>query len=241
MSIGIFGFVILMLLATSFFGTTVNGSKRWLPIPGLFSLQTSDLAKIGVILITARVLHQDDENNQGLTLNDIFRPLNVSRPIMLIIAVLVIGLGGDSVRTSRLKKKVGNRMRTVASLTSDKSVAIAGRGEKADIKLGFAGTSEAHAQFRRVKDGQYTVEPATEGAHVEVNGDIINGVTVLKHNDVIRLGKTGATELNFAAPIIPTKRRLPWIAVFAALWLFVSVYQQTKKNFTFRDLVAPIA
>ena len=240
MSIGIFGFVIMMLLATSFFGTTVNGSKRWLPIPGLFSLQTSDLAKIGVILIVARVLHQDDENGQGLTLNDIFRPLNVSRPIMLIIGVLIIGLGGDSVRTSRLKKKVGNRMRTVASLTSDKSIAIAGRGENADIKLGFAGTSEAHAQFRRVNDGQYTVEPATEGAHVEVNGEIINGVTVLKHTDVIRLGKTGATELNFVAPIIPTKRRLPWIAVFAALWLFVSVYQQTKKNLIFRDLVAPI-
>lgn len=240
LSIGLFVLVVLLLIATSVFGTTVNGSKRWLPIPGLFNLQTSDLAKIGVILIVARVLHLEGERGQGLTLNDIFRPLNVSRPLLVIATVLIIGIGGDSVRSTKLKRQVGNRMRTVATFSEAKNEFVAGHGENANIKLGRAGTAEEHARFERIEDGRYIVEPITPAATIEVNGEKIDGEYLLEDGDVVAMGKATAAALTFSAPIIPLRRRLPWIAVLGALWLFAAVYQQLRRKMKVRDLVAPI-
>lgn len=43
------------LVAVLLFGTVVNGSRRWLPIPGLANLQVSEFAKIMLVLLVARL------------------------------------------------------------------------------------------------------------------------------------------------------------------------------------------
>jgi len=52
-----------LLLVTLFVGSDINEAKRWIPLPGInLSFQTSDLAKLALIMFTARYLtkHQDD-------------------------------------------------------------------------------------------------------------------------------------------------------------------------------------
>ena len=39
-------FVIVLLIVVHFFGVTVNGSRRWLGVRGVFTLQVSELAKL---------------------------------------------------------------------------------------------------------------------------------------------------------------------------------------------------
>lgn len=46
-----------LLVAVEFFGVTVNGSKRWLRIPGLLTFQPSELMKIVVPMILAWYFH----------------------------------------------------------------------------------------------------------------------------------------------------------------------------------------
>jgi rod shape determining protein RodA len=43
------------LVGVLLFGTVVNGSRRWLPIPGLVNLQVSEFAKIMLVLLVARL------------------------------------------------------------------------------------------------------------------------------------------------------------------------------------------
>lgn len=43
------------LVAVLIFGTVVNGSRRWLPIPGLANLQVSEFAKVMLVLLVARL------------------------------------------------------------------------------------------------------------------------------------------------------------------------------------------
>jgi cell division protein FtsW (lipid II flippase) len=241
LSIGFFVLVVGLLIATSLFGLTINGSRRWLPIPGLFNLQTSDIAKIGVILIVARVLHVDGESGQGLTLNDIFRPFNMSRPLIVIALVLMIGVGGDGFRPTKLQRKIGTRMRTVATFSQDRAEFVAGQSEKADIRLGFAGTAARHAKFSRLEDGHYSVISLDPNAEIKVNGEKIEGAYRLFDQDVIKLGKASGASLKISAPIEPLRRRLPWIAILGAFFLFLSIYLQLQKpKLTARDVVAPI-
>ncbi len=56
-SLWIWGFSVLLLIATVFAGTTVNGAQRWLEIPGLgFRFQPGEMAKFATILAVAHVL-----------------------------------------------------------------------------------------------------------------------------------------------------------------------------------------
>jgi rod shape determining protein RodA len=55
---------VVLLLATVFFGTEVNHSKRWLRL-GSVNIQASELAKIGVILALARLYHARRERVPG--------------------------------------------------------------------------------------------------------------------------------------------------------------------------------
>ena len=48
---------VLLLIAVYFFGQEVNGSKRWLRVPGLFGFQPSELMKLVVPMILAWYFH----------------------------------------------------------------------------------------------------------------------------------------------------------------------------------------
>ena len=53
-----YGCVIGLLIATLLFGRTISGAQRWIHI-GSFSLQSSELAKIALILALARALYRN--------------------------------------------------------------------------------------------------------------------------------------------------------------------------------------
>ena len=50
---------LFLLLCVPLIGEVRNGARRWLPMPGSFDLQPSELAKIGVILALARCLYRN--------------------------------------------------------------------------------------------------------------------------------------------------------------------------------------
>jgi rod shape determining protein RodA len=59
----------LMLLAVKFFGVTILGAKRWLPIPGTpFTIQPSEFIKVSVILMLAYLIgrYPPPEKGYGL-------------------------------------------------------------------------------------------------------------------------------------------------------------------------------
>lgn len=49
-----YGASIAALCAVAAFGATVNGAKRWLPIPGIPNLQVSEFVKVVIVLLVAR-------------------------------------------------------------------------------------------------------------------------------------------------------------------------------------------
>ena len=54
----IYGLAIVLLLLVPLIGEERNNARRWIPLPGLgFDLQPSELAKLGLILVLARVLY----------------------------------------------------------------------------------------------------------------------------------------------------------------------------------------
>jgi rod shape determining protein RodA len=48
-----------LLVALPAVGHSLNGAKRWIALPGGFDLQPSELAKLGVILMLARILYRN--------------------------------------------------------------------------------------------------------------------------------------------------------------------------------------
>jgi cell division protein FtsW (lipid II flippase) len=77
------GLLVLVLLV----GTAIKGSQRWLDL-GPMNLQPSELAKISIILIVARTFGRYRVDG-GYTLRQLFRPLNLSRPLG-VVAVLFL-------------------------------------------------------------------------------------------------------------------------------------------------------
>jgi len=80
----IFIFCLSMLLYVLFFGKYVGGSRRWLAM-GPFSLQPSELAKIAVIIILARV-YTRSVNPMGLSVRQLMLPLG----LMLLPFILIV-------------------------------------------------------------------------------------------------------------------------------------------------------
>lgn len=77
--------VLLFLVLVA--GTTVKGSQRWLDL-GVFNLQPSELMKLAIVFATARYLaHNIDD--QALSLRDLLRPLNPSRPLAALAIVIL--------------------------------------------------------------------------------------------------------------------------------------------------------
>ena len=53
---------ILLLIVTFFFGTNINDASRWITLPGInLTFQTSDLAKLALIMYLARMLSKKQE------------------------------------------------------------------------------------------------------------------------------------------------------------------------------------
>jgi rod shape determining protein RodA len=81
-----FLFVCALLVLVLVAGTTVKGAQRWIDL-GFFMLQPSELAKVAIILVTARYFSRY-EVPDGYTLRDLLKPLNLSRPLG-VMAILI--------------------------------------------------------------------------------------------------------------------------------------------------------
>jgi cell division protein FtsW len=89
----------LLLVLTFVFGSRVNEATRWLVIPGTgFRLQTSDIAKVGLVIYLARSLakYQKELNNFWLVTKYLMFPVAVIcaliMPENLSTAVMVFGI-----------------------------------------------------------------------------------------------------------------------------------------------------
>lgn len=76
-------FVAVLLILVLVFGKTVSGARRWLPIGG-FAFQPSELAKIAMLLLAAKLLSKRSERLGWLDLAGI---LAASVPMALLIIV----------------------------------------------------------------------------------------------------------------------------------------------------------
>lgn len=232
--------VLGLLVATLVAGKTVNGSKRWLPL-GVFNLQTSDLAKLAVIVMVAKTLHLERPQGHGLTLNEIFRPLNLSRPLLVVLAVIAVSVWGDQLKPAELKRMVGERSVSVAKVGPKRPTLEVGRAESAAVSMRLSGVEERHALVNRIESGVYEVVELGAPAGVYVNGERVVERRELRSGDVLRFGLNPRSELVLSASIQKAQPLLPWVAVLGALWLFGALYVQIRRGaFEERDLVAPI-
>lgn len=236
----LFGLCLALLVATSMFGKLVNGSRRWLAL-GPVNIQTSDLAKVAVILVVAKAFHMRRWEG-GLTLREIFRPLNVSRPLIVVLAVLALSLFGEGLQPAKLKQKVGRKYRTAKTLGPGH--AVVGLGRKAGderLVLQRTGVAPEHAEVVRRGEGEYVLRAFETEAGTYVNGDKVTGEVRLEDGDMIRLGLSQRAELMFSARIQKIRTALPWLAIAGALWLAVSVLLLFRRGrWEADDLVAPI-
>ena len=69
-----------LLIMVIFFGLKIKGAQRWLDL-GFFHLQPSELAKVSIILVTARYFAAYQAPG-GYTLRMLFRPFNPSRILL---------------------------------------------------------------------------------------------------------------------------------------------------------------
>jgi cell division protein FtsW len=75
-----------LLLVTLIYGVTRNQASRWLAIPGLsLTFQTSDIAKLAIVMYTARILSKKQDNIKDF--KGAFRPLMV--PLLLVCALVL--------------------------------------------------------------------------------------------------------------------------------------------------------
>jgi len=88
-----------LLILTYIFGARVNEATRWLVIPGTsFRLQTSDLAKVGLVIYIARTLskYQKELNNFMLVTKYFILPVGIIcaliMPENLSTAVMIFGM-----------------------------------------------------------------------------------------------------------------------------------------------------
>jgi cell division protein FtsW len=97
------GFILLcaviLLILTLFFGARINEANRFLRIPGTpFSIQTSDIAKVALVIYLARSLakYQDELNNFLIVTKYFFVPVAVVcgliMPENLSTALLIFGI-----------------------------------------------------------------------------------------------------------------------------------------------------
>lgn len=231
--------VVGLLVATMFFGRVVNGSRRWLSL-GFMSIQTSDLAKLATIVIVARIFHL--ERWEGtLTLRDILRPLNLSRPLLLLVVVMAVAVLGDGLLPAEIQRSTDGRWRTVAELSSDSSRVVVGRRKGEGVRLNHTGVASEHAELLRDGDGEYRVRDLGSSGGTFVNGEPVAGERSLRHRDVIRFGSSQRAELRLEAPLESLAPWLPAVALLGFVWLAAAFVRQARQGtFTGPDILAPI-
>jgi cell division protein FtsW len=75
-----------LLLVTLIYGVTRNQASRWLSVPGLsLTFQTSDIAKLAIVMYTARILSKKQDNIKDF--KGAFRPLMA--PLLLVCALVL--------------------------------------------------------------------------------------------------------------------------------------------------------
>jgi cell division protein FtsW (lipid II flippase) len=228
--------VVGLLVATMFFGRVVNGSRRWLSL-GLMSIQTSDLAKLAVVVVVARVFHL--ERWEGtLTLRDILRPLNVSRPLLVLGVVIALSAFGERLIPPELERAVDGRYRRVAEL---EQTVVVGRAADSGVRLAYTGVDARHAEIARSDaDGRgFVVRDLDSSTGTFVNGERIEGEAEIGHRDVIRFGSSQRAELRLHATIASIRPWLPGVAVLGLLWL-VAGFIRIRGGVTGPQILAPI-
>ncbi len=80
----IYAAMVAGLIAVLLFAPVINGARRWLPIPGLTHLQISEFAKVGLVLLAARLFGEFSRDR--LTAMDIVK----AGAIFAVPAVLVL-------------------------------------------------------------------------------------------------------------------------------------------------------
>ena len=84
LSFFIYGFCIFLLICVLFFGKFVSGSRRWLMV-GPFTIQPSELIKIGLIIVLARY-YAKVANTGGVGLRELVIPVMLTAlPFILIV------------------------------------------------------------------------------------------------------------------------------------------------------------
>ena len=235
--------VLILLSSTAVFGKIVNGSRRWLSL-GPMTLQTSDLAKVAIIVIVARTLHMERWEDGGLLLRDVFRPMNVSRPVILLAAVLALSLFGEQVRPPKIERWSRTRYRSALTLRKGIAKVILGRrpnkkeGERS-VSVSHRGVKKRHVMIQRDNNGWF-VAPQ-DGADTLLNEQVLEERTRLKHGDVVQLGQMSDARVRFSFSLQRTRGLLPWLALIGVFWLFVTLrLQLSQGTWHFRDVIAPI-
>ena len=81
--LGVLGLIFVLLPGV---GSTVNGAKAWIPLPGGFQIQPAELAKISIIVGISMLLSERTHNSDEPTTRDIVRALAVAAlPVLLIL------------------------------------------------------------------------------------------------------------------------------------------------------------
>lgn len=97
----IYGIGVALLVAVLLFGTVVNGSRRWIPLPAGFMLQPAELMKLGIILCVARFISKHPPLSGPYGLKQLLLPLSlIGVPMLLIMkqpdlgSALAVGMIG---------------------------------------------------------------------------------------------------------------------------------------------------
>lgn len=80
---GVLGLIAVLIPGV---GSTVNGARAWISLPGGFQIQPAELAKISIIIGLSMVLSEKIQDRDAPTHHDVFRALAIAAlPIALIL------------------------------------------------------------------------------------------------------------------------------------------------------------
>jgi rod shape determining protein RodA len=110
--------LLCLLAVLSPLGTEVNGARAWISLPGGFQLEPSEYAKLGLVLMTARILGNAPTADRRPGFREVAFALACAAPIIIAVAaepalgvtvLLMVLLGGTIVLS-------GTRLRLLAVL-----------------------------------------------------------------------------------------------------------------------------